>query len=132
MIGVIALAAAVFVAAFAITTSEAWWTIALVVFGVIVLAVERSTLPRRAALMTAAGLIGSIVLGAAGGWMVLLSQFSGARPCDSSCFDNGVLLVPGLVALVASIVLGLAGLRTVARAFGPITPAGSTHGGRDR
>jgi hypothetical protein len=69
MIGMVALAAAVFVAAFAITTYEAWWTIVLVVFGVIVLAAERSPVRGRAAALAAVGLVGAIVLGGrAPGW----------------------------------------------------------------
>ena len=127
MIGIIALAAAVLVAAFAISTYEAWWTIALVVFGVVILGVERSSLGWREAVRTALGLIGSIILGAAGGWMLLLSQFGKARPCDD-CFDNGVLFVPGIAALVVAIALGAACLRSVARSFAPVAGAES---GRD-
>lgn len=119
MLGIVALAVAAFVAAFAISTYEAWWTIALVVFGVIVLAVERSSLPRRDAVRTAMGLIGSIVLGAAGFWMLLLSQFGNARPCDA-CFDNGILFLPGIGALVVAIAVAMVCLRSVARGFGPV------------
>jgi hypothetical protein len=64
--------------------------------------------------------------------MVLLSQFAGARPCDSSCFDNGVLLVPGLATLAVATVLSLAGLRALARGFGPIPPTGSASNVRER
>lgn len=115
----VALAVAAFVAAFAISTYEAWWTIALVVFGVISLGVERSSLRRKDAVRTAGGLIGSIVLGAAGGWMLLLSQFSNARPCDD-CFDNGVLFLPGLGVLVVAIAVAAVSMQSVARAFGPM------------
>lgn len=114
MIGIVALAVAVFVAAFAISTYEAWWTIAFVVFAVIVLGIERSSLGRREGMRTAAGLLGSIVLGAAGGWMLLLAVFGKARPCDD-CFDNGVLLLPGIAALVVAIVVAAVCLRSLAR-----------------
>jgi hypothetical protein len=124
MIGILALAVAVFVAAFAISTYEAWWTIALVVFGVIFLGIERSSLARKDAMRTAVGLIGSIILGAAGAWMVLLSQFSNARPCDA-CFDNGVLFLPGIGALIVAIAVGSVCLLSIARAFAPIAGAES-------
>lgn len=116
MIGIVALAVAAFVAAFAISTYEAWWTIVLVVFGVIILGIERSSLRPREAVWTAVGLIGSIVLGAAGGWMLLLSVFGNARPCDA-CFDNTVLFLPGLGVLVFAIALAMVSLRSVARGF---------------
>lgn len=118
MIGIVALGVAAFVAAYAITTYEAWWTIGLVLFGVIILAVERSSLRRGAAVRAAAGLIGSIVLAAAGFWMVVLGMFGRGRPCDG-CFDNGVLFLPGLGILVVAIALGAVCLLRVARAFGP-------------
>jgi hypothetical protein len=126
MIGILALAVTVFVAAFAISTYEAWWTIALVVFGVIFLGIERSSLRRKDAVQTAVGLITSAILGAAGAWMVLLSQFRNARPCDA-CVDNGVLFLPGVGALIVAIVVGAVCLRTVASAFVPI--AGATSAG---
>jgi hypothetical protein len=116
VIGTFALAIGAFIAAFAISTYEAWWTIALVVFGVIILTVERSSLARKDAARAAIGLVGSIVLGAAGAWMLLLSQFGKARPCDN-CFDNGILFLPGLGTLVVAIALGVACLRSVARGF---------------
>jgi uncharacterized membrane-anchored protein len=114
---------AVLVAAFAISTYEAWWTIALIVFGVIMLGIERSSLARREAIRTALGLIGSIILGAAGGWMLLLSQFR-ARPCDA-CFDNGVLLLPGIAALILAIAVGAICMRSIARGFAPVAGAES-------
>jgi hypothetical protein len=116
MIEIVALAVAVFVAAFAISTYEAWWTIGLVVIGVVVLGVDRSSLRRRDALLTVFGFIGSLVLAAAGLWMVVLGLFGNARPCDA-CFDNSVLFLPGLAVLVASIAIALVGLRSIARAF---------------
>ncbi len=132
MIGIVALAAAVFVAAFAITTYEAWSTIALVVFGVIVLAIDRSSLPRKAAVLTAIGLIGSIVLASAGGWMVLLGIYSGAAPCEDVCFDNRVLLLPGFVILIVAIVLAVISARSLVGAFGSTPSATSTHDGSKR
>jgi hypothetical protein len=120
MVGIFALAVGAFVATFAISTYEAWWTIAFVVFGVIVLGIERSSLGRRDGVRAAIGLIGSIILGAAGVWMVLLSQFV-ARPCHN-CFDNGILLVPGLGAVIVAIAIVVVSLRSVARGFGrPVT-----------
>src|SRR5258708_18462086 len=118
MIGIVALAAAVFVAAFAITTYEAWWTIVLVVFGVIVLAIERSSLPRKAAVLTAIGLIGSIVLAGAGGWMVLLGVYPGTAACKDVCVDNRVLLGPGFLILIVAIVLAVISARSLTGAFG--------------
>jgi hypothetical protein len=116
MLGIVALAVAAFVAAFAISTYEAWWTIALVVGGVILLAVERSSLRRTDGVRTATGLIGSIVLGMAGGWMMLLGTFGSARPCDA-CFDNRVLLLPGLGTVVVAIVIAAVCLRSLVHAF---------------
>jgi hypothetical protein len=124
MLGIFALAVGVFVAAFAISTDEAWWTIAFVVFGVIILGIERSSLGRGDAVRAAIGLIGSIILGAAGLWMLLLSQLGSARPCDA-CFDNGILFLPGLGAAVVAFVVAAASLRSVARAFGPSAGAAS-------
>jgi hypothetical protein len=121
MFGIVALAVAAFVAAFAISTYEAWWTIALVVFGVIVLGMERSSRRPKDAVLTTSGLIGSIVLGAAGGWMIVVGIFGNPRPCDA-CFDNRVLLLPGLGALVLAIVIAAVCIRSVARAFGPPQP----------
>jgi hypothetical protein len=117
MVGIVALALAVFVAAYAIKTYEAWWTIGLVLFGVIILAVERSSLRRGDAVRAAAGLIGSIVLAAAGFWMVVLGMFGRGRPCDE-CFDNGLLFLPGLGTIVVAIALAAVCLLRVARAFG--------------
>ena len=116
MIGMVALAAGAFIAAFAISTYEAWWTIALIVVGVIILAVERSSLARKEAARAAIGLIASAVFGAAGAWMLLLSQFGKARPCDD-CFDNGILFLPGLGTLMVAIGLAVACLRSLARGF---------------
>jgi hypothetical protein len=116
MVGVVALALGVFVAAFAISTYEAWWTIVFVALGVAVLAIERSTLRRRDALVTGVGVAGSTVLGAAGFWMVVLGIFGTARPCDA-CFDNGVLLLPGLVALGLAGIVAVFSVRSIARAF---------------
>jgi hypothetical protein len=124
MIGILALATGAFIAAFAISTYEAWWTIAFVVFGVITLAVERSSLARKDAARTAIGLVSSIGLGAAGAWMLLLSLFGKARPCDN-CFDNGILFLPGLGTLVVAIALAVVCLRSVARGFDAPAGAGS-------
>jgi hypothetical protein len=118
MIGIVALAVAAFVAAFAISTYEAWWTIGLVAFGLIVLGVERSSLRRRDAVRTAGGLIGSIVLAAAGFGMVVLGMFGRARPCDA-CFDNGILFLPGIATLVVAVALAVVCLRSVAHAYRP-------------
>lgn len=126
MIGIVALATAVFIAAIAVSTFEAWWAIALVAVGVIVLAVERSALRRKDAIPAAVGLIGSIFLGAAGAWILLLSQFGRARPCDA-CFDNGVLLLPGLVIFIVVIVIATVCLREIVRGFSRTIGAESAH-----
>jgi len=116
MIGIVVLAATALVAAFAISTYAAWWTIWLVVFGAIVLAAERSSLPRKAAILTAGGLSGSIVLAAAGAWFVLLGAYSGARPCDE-CSDNRILWLPGLALVIVAIVIGILCGRSLAGGF---------------
>jgi hypothetical protein len=117
MVGIVVLAVAALIAAFAISTYEAWWTIVLVLFGVIVLAVERSALRGKSRILVSFGLIGSIVVAGAGGWMILLGLFPAATPCDTSCFDNGILLLPGLATVVLALVVGSMSLRAVARGF---------------
>jgi hypothetical protein len=117
MVGIVVLAAAALISAYAISTYEAWWTVVLVVFGVITRAVERSALRGRSRVLVALGLIGSIVVAGAGGWMVLLGVFPAARPCDTACFDNSILLLPGLVTVMFALVVGAMSLRTLARGF---------------
>jgi hypothetical protein len=117
MVGIVVLFAATLIAAFAISTYEAWWTIVLVAFGVTVCAVERSTLRGRSRVLVALGLIGSIVVAGAGGWLVLLGVFPAARPCDTTCFDNSILLLPGFVTVVLALVVGAMSLRAVAKGF---------------
>ena len=49
--------------------------------------------------------------------MILLGMYPAAAPCDSSCFDNRVLLLPGLGTVLVALVIGAINLRVVARAF---------------
>jgi len=122
LIGIVALAGTTLVAAFAIATYEAWWTIGLVIMGVALLAVDRSGLRCTSAARVAVGLIGALVLGVTGLWMVLLGVFGKARPCDD-CFDNGVLFVLGLIVVVVAIVVAALSIRWVLRAFASKTMA---------
>jgi hypothetical protein len=116
MFGVVALAVGALIAAFAISTYQPWWSILFVALGVIVLAIERSTLRGKDAVLTSTALAGSLVLGAAGSWMVLLGMFGAARPCDA-CFDNRVLLLPGLGVVALAVIVASVSIRSVARAF---------------
>jgi len=73
------MAASVAVAAVAMLTYEAWWALAAIPFGLVLVGLERQGLSLAAAFAMAAIIAGS-----------LLAQFANARPCDPGPCTSGV------------------------------------------
>ena len=113
----LALGAILSVAAVLIWPFEAWAAIPLVGLAVAVIVSGRWPVDHGGVIRAAVGIGLSLALGAAGAFMVLLSLYGPARPCDA-CTDNVILLMPGIGTLIVAIVLLAICARSISRLLG--------------
>lgn len=84
------MAASVAVAAVAMLTDEAWWALAAIPFGLVLVGLERQGLSLAAAFAMAAIIAGSLLAIGVGLFLIVMSQFANARPCDPGPCTSGV------------------------------------------
>jgi hypothetical protein len=108
-VAALVLAASVAVAAFAMLTYEAWWALAAIPFGLVLVGLERQGLSLAAAFAMAAVIAGSLLAIGMGLLLILLSQAVMSAACDpnATCTSGSGGLIYAGFALLGSGIVGL-------------------------
>jgi hypothetical protein len=108
-VAALVLAASVAVATFALLTYEAWWALAAIPFGLVLVGLERQCLSLAAAFAMAAVIAGSLLAIGMGLLLILLSQAVMSAACDpnATCTSGNAGALYAGFALLGSGIVGL-------------------------